>query len=861
TPSQIEAGIVGFTLTASPINPCVLSANDQKSITILKNPTVTAGDDVTICEDQVITLAGTASDYSEVAWSPVEGLNDPAVLGPIFNPTPAQIEAGLVAFTLTASPNNPCVTSANDQVTITIYKNPTAAAGNDATMCEDQEISLNGTATEYSEVAWSPAEGLNDPAILSPVFIPTAAQVEAGMVEFTLTASPNNPCTLIANDVVSISIQKNPVAIAGDDAMICENDTYQLAGIVENETAFVWTTSGDGTFNQADILDPVYTPGTQDMLSGYAELTLSVEPIGPCTVTDISSMTLSIQWLPVAEAGNDAIICENQEIIFEGTATDFSEVAWTPVEGLSDPAILSPTFIPTPSQIEAGIVGFTLTASPINPCSVNAEDFVSISIQRNPVAMAGIDGSVSQGIAFGLTDATAEYSSSVLWSASGDGTFDANNIINPTYTLGENDVLAESVELCLLAEPVNPCNIGDNDCMILYILLDKQEVQIPMGWSGISSFVQPVYDNMETVTLPMVQNIRQMWNYSGIFQPEWGVNTIGNWNYMDGYVIKVTAESSLILSGSESDSKTINLTEGWNIIPVLDDVSVPSSDIFSPLGDILIIAKEIAGINIYYPAFNITSLNSVASGKAYFVKVTQDCSITYPANVSKAGIQNDLSIGSIATPWNEINVTAGSHTMVFPAAINGFFEAGDMIGAFDQDATCSGIIQVGEDGQSFALNLFSDDQFTGIKDGFADGETIQIKMFRPSTGETRELEISYDQSSPNQGQFTNHGISVIGQVDYKASSIGGSLMEGQMKVEVYPNPATTMVNVMVSSENPVDAEVLLLNANGQLVLTNNLKHISGTTTVKLDVMGLPKGIYYLKVAGNNLLKVEKVVIK
>jgi len=41
----------------------------------------------------------------------------------------------------------------------------------------------------------------------------------------------------------------SPSAFAGNDFAVCENETVQLTGIIENAETFTWSTLGDGLFD------------------------------------------------------------------------------------------------------------------------------------------------------------------------------------------------------------------------------------------------------------------------------------------------------------------------------------------------------------------------------------------------------------------------------------------------------------------------------------------------------------------------------------------------------------------------------------------------------------------------------------
>lgn len=62
---------------------------------------------------------------------------------------------------------------------------------------------------------------------------------------------------------------------AGPDDVVCEGDNYQCQGEATDYTSVEWTTSGTGTFDDPNILDPVYTPSTDDIASGLVALTLT----------------------------------------------------------------------------------------------------------------------------------------------------------------------------------------------------------------------------------------------------------------------------------------------------------------------------------------------------------------------------------------------------------------------------------------------------------------------------------------------------------------------------------------------------------------------------------------------------------
>ena len=80
------------------------------------------------------------------------------------------------------------------------------------------------------------------------------------------------------DDLMFLYISKQPTADAGPDAAICPNEDFVLTGATAtNYESLSWTTSGDGTFNNENALNPTYTPGSNDIVAGSVILTLTAD--------------------------------------------------------------------------------------------------------------------------------------------------------------------------------------------------------------------------------------------------------------------------------------------------------------------------------------------------------------------------------------------------------------------------------------------------------------------------------------------------------------------------------------------------------------------------------------------------------
>jgi len=100
---------------------------------------------------------------------------------------------------------------------------------------------------------------------------------------------------------------------AGPNAQICANETHQCEGSAAFYETLEWTTSGDGAFSDITILNPVYTPGTDDIQNGSVLLTLTAFDGNGNENSD--DLTLTLNPMPAAGTNISGIdqVCAGSE--------------------------------------------------------------------------------------------------------------------------------------------------------------------------------------------------------------------------------------------------------------------------------------------------------------------------------------------------------------------------------------------------------------------------------------------------------------------------------------------------------------------------------------------------------------------
>lgn len=110
-----------------------------------------------------------------------------------------------------------------------------------------------------------------------------------------------------------VTVNQLPIANAGGNAIACGSNSYTFSSATaSNNSGVLWSTAGDGTFNNTALLASTYTFGAADLLAGSVQITLTALGNSPCGNTS-STITLSKSqigtWLGLisndwANAGN-----------------------------------------------------------------------------------------------------------------------------------------------------------------------------------------------------------------------------------------------------------------------------------------------------------------------------------------------------------------------------------------------------------------------------------------------------------------------------------------------------------------------------------------------------------------------------
>ncbi len=275
-PQDIANGSVMISVTVYSDFGCS-PAEESVLLTINAMPVADAGLSVETCEGVSVQLAGTASAFSSVLWTTAGtgSFNDPTLANAMYTPSADDFLAGSVDLTFTVVGNTPCGDT-TDVMTITFVASATVEAGSDVTICAGQAVATSASGSGYSTLLWtSSGDGqFVNSSSLAASYQPGPADISSGQAVLTISAIGIGSCEG-ANDQLLVTI--NPLAnvFAGNDTIICKTSSILIGGTATNASSTMWSTSGNGTFDNANILNTRYLPGTQDTINGSVALTLT----------------------------------------------------------------------------------------------------------------------------------------------------------------------------------------------------------------------------------------------------------------------------------------------------------------------------------------------------------------------------------------------------------------------------------------------------------------------------------------------------------------------------------------------------------------------------------------------------------
>ena len=253
---------------------------------------------------------------------------------------------------------------------LTVEPTPVAGAGTDQTISYGAFTTLDGSATGGSgnySYHWEPANKLVNPDVQQPQTVNLTETVA-----FTLTATDNSS-TCDVTDPVVVTIEGRPLGCypTAEPSVICDGGSTQLNAMAtggSGDYTYLWTSNPSGF--TSDLPSPVVTPG---------QTTIYTVTVDDGFNLSTGNITVTVNELPVPEAGNDITIANGTNTTLQGTANGGSgnySYHWEPAGKLDNPDIANPQTVNLFSTTV-----FTLTVTDIlTGCAADDPDQMSVVV-------------------------------------------------------------------------------------------------------------------------------------------------------------------------------------------------------------------------------------------------------------------------------------------------------------------------------------------------------------------------------------------------------------------------------------------------------------------------------------------------
>ncbi|GAL87707.1 CHU large protein [Sporocytophaga myxococcoides] len=448
--SDRTSGTATLTLMANATGVCNARTHSV-TLSFTPAPTADAGPDQTICADSsMISLQGAVTVASGGAWSTNGSgtFTSPSSLVTAYLVSAEDSAAGKVSIILTTTGNGTC-NPVTDEVVLTITPAPTIYAGPDVTHCSDvHAVNIFGLTTVATGGIWtSSGTGIFSPdaAQFNTAYIPSATDTANGSVVLTITSTGNGTCKAVSDQMI-INLTPAPIVEAGVAGPICiDIMTSSLNGMVYNAGGGVWSTSGSGTFSNANNLMTDYLLSSTDKANTVVTLYLTSTGNGTCNPV-VDSLVLDINPGPLVNAGVDQIICADADsILLSGEYFLAGGAKWSSAgSGLFTPSDTSMIvyYKPSAADTSAGSVKIYLTTFDNMGCNPVTDSLI-ITLTPAPVINAGTDQLICVNQNSINLSGVVGVATGGMWESSGAGAFNPGSLtLNTSYTIAPADTSA-----------------------------------------------------------------------------------------------------------------------------------------------------------------------------------------------------------------------------------------------------------------------------------------------------------------------------------------------------------------------------------------------------------------------------------
>jgi len=269
-------------------------------------------------------------------------------------------------------------------------------------------------------------------------------------VDYLVGGYAEAPCqSNFYQDTVRVYYYQDLLAnITPSNPTICFGSSTAVltASVTGGLSPYTYTWSNASTSTSVSVGPGVYTVNVGDATG-----------CPPTTATAIvNQFTLPI----TANPGPATTICKSSPTVaLSGTIGMASGGIWSGGTGSFSPSstLLTTSYIPTSAELNAGSVQLFLNSTGNQGCPPGSGT-ITLTFQDPPLVNAGTDKTVcANNSLVSLTGGVTGFSSTVIWSSLGSGTFASTTNTTTSYSPGTGDILTGSVNIVLTSTNNGAC--------------------------------------------------------------------------------------------------------------------------------------------------------------------------------------------------------------------------------------------------------------------------------------------------------------------------------------------------------------------------------------------------------------------
>ena len=334
-----------------------------------------------------------------------------------------------------------------------------------------------------------------------------------------------------------------------------------------------------------------------------------------------------------------------------------------------------------------------------------------------------------------------------------------------------------------------------------------QNIPLAQGWSWISLNVQPSDLAADKVTAGL-SGLAILVNSDGQFYIPSVVNSIGQWDMLQGYKVYMNGNGQLSVAGQKLAAGTpISLASGWSFVSYLPGTVLSAETALASIGAQLAIAKNDIG-GFYIPGV-VNTLGSMSPGEGYKLYMKSAQTLVYPSGSSQyaANLRLSCCMPERAPHFRHRERTGENHCiLVRSVMLKRNQEDAIEIGIFTEAGLCAGS-GICTSGGVTAIAAWADDEKTGQIDGYRPGERMEFKYWDAGLERAFPLTGRFDQGSGlfDEGAYTSvhlESITSPARMDLKQN---------------YPNPFNSRTGIVFELARAQSVELDVYSLLGEKV--------------------------------------------